>query len=147
MTKKELRKTMIEIRKNFGGKKLADEQIMRTVVKLVEWKNAQAVCVYESMPGEVDTNALFQSGKKVVLPEGDTSRVDLYIVPGVAFDKKGNRLGRGRGFYDRLLAHVTVPKIALAYGIQVIAEVPHSSYDVPMTMVVTEKRIYENKTS
>lgn len=65
--------------------------------------------------------------------------IDLFIVPGLAFDRHGYRLGWGKGYYDKLLANSTAPKIGLAYDVQVIAEVPHTSYDVPMTMVVTEK--------
>ncbi|HUD18962.1 MAG TPA: 5-formyltetrahydrofolate cyclo-ligase [Patescibacteria group bacterium] len=66
------------------------------------------------------------------------STIDLFIVPGIAFDRQGNRLGRGRGYYDRLLRDIAVPKIGLAYDFQVIAEVPHSSYDVRVTAIVTE---------
>ncbi len=73
--------------------------------------------------------------------------VDLFIVPGLAFDRQGNRLGSGKGFYDRLLSGLQGIKIGLAYRVQVVAQVPHSSYDVPMDMVVTEKGVYENKTS
>lgn len=72
-------------------------------------------------------------------PVVDKQSVDLFIVPGIAFDRQGHRLGRGDGYYDKLLAGVTVPKIGLAYACQVIAEVPHTSYDVPMTALVTEK--------
>ncbi len=72
-------------------------------------------------------------------PIVDPTLVDVFIVPGVAFDRDGNRLGRGKGYYDRLLAHITAPKIGLAYAFQMVAEVPHSSYDVPMTAVITEK--------
>lgn len=70
-----------------------------------------------------------------------TSSMDLCIIPGVAFDRRGNRLGHGKGYYDKLLQNVTVPKIGLAYAFQVLAEVPCSSYDVPVTMVVTEKEV------
>jgi 5-formyltetrahydrofolate cyclo-ligase len=48
-------------------------------------------------------------------------------------------LGHGKGYYDRLLSGIDAPKIGLAYTMQMVAEVPHTSYDVPMTMVVTEK--------
>jgi 5-formyltetrahydrofolate cyclo-ligase len=67
------------------------------------------------------------------------STVDLFIVPGVAFDRQGYRLGHGKGYYDRLLAGIDAPKIGLAYEYQLVAQLPRSSYDVPMTMVVTEK--------
>lgn len=68
-----------------------------------------------------------------------TASVDLFIVPGVAFDQNGNRMGHGKGYYDRLLAGIDAPKIGLAYSFQIVAQLPRSSYDVPMTMVVTEK--------
>jgi 5-formyltetrahydrofolate cyclo-ligase len=74
-------------------------------------------------------------------------QVDLFIVPGIAFDKDGYRLGRGKGYYDKLLTGVHADIIGLAFDIQVVAEVPHFSYDVPMTAVVTESYVYENKTS
>lgn len=72
-------------------------------------------------------------------PIVDPASVNLFIVPGVAFDREGYRLGHGKGYYDRLLASTDAPKIGLAYACQVIEELPHSSYDVPVTTVVTEK--------
>lgn len=72
----------------------------------------------------------------------DPKSIDLYIVPGIAFDRNGYRLGHGKGYYDRLLAGINVPKIGLAYSVQVVAELPRSSYDVPMTMVVTEEATF-----
>lgn len=72
-------------------------------------------------------------------PVVDPKSVDLFIVPGIVFDRNGNRLGWGKGYYDRLLSGIDAPKIGLAYACQVIEELPRSSYDVPMTMVVTEK--------
>jgi len=72
-------------------------------------------------------------------PVVDKSSVDLFIVPGVAFDRKGYRLGRGLGYYDKLLAGLTASKIGIAYAAQVVAEVPHTSYDVPMTALITQE--------
>jgi 5-formyltetrahydrofolate cyclo-ligase len=69
----------------------------------------------------------------------DPKSIDLYIVPGVVFDRNGYRLGWGKGYYDKLLSGIDAPKVGFAYACQVIAELPHTSYDVPMTMVVTEK--------
>lgn len=68
-------------------------------------------------------------------------RVDVFIVPGVAFDRFGFRLGWGKGYYDKLLAGTRGFKMGLAYSIQLIAQVPHTSYDVPMDMVVTETEV------
>jgi len=67
--------------------------------------------------------------------------VDLIIVPGLAFDERGNRLGYGAGFYDKLLAAFTKTTAALAYEAQVVPEVPAAKHDVPIQKIVTEKRI------
>ena len=64
------------------------------------------------------------------------------IVPACGFDQKGNRLGSGRGFYDKALATYKGLKVGVAYAVQVVSEeIPVSSYDVPMDLVVTEKYI------
>lgn len=65
------------------------------------------------------------------------------FVPGVAFDREGNRLGRGTGWYDRFLAGLDarVPRIALAYEFQLLEEVPVERGDLPVHTVVTEKRV------
>ena len=52
------------------------------------------------------------------------NKIDLVLVPGVAFDLRGNRLGRGRGFYDRLLAEIRGVKCGVAFDEQVVDEVP-----------------------
>lgn len=69
----------------------------------------------------------------------DTDSIDIIIVPGVAFDLQGNRLGRGRGFYDRLLK--TTPnaiKIGVAFDFQVVDQVPTEPLDVPMNLIISE---------
>lgn len=137
---------MLALRKNFSGKKEADKIIVHTILQLPEWKHANVVCKYKSLPNEVDTKKL--NNKIIVYPENALEKqIDLYIVPGVAFDRNGNRLGRGGGYYDRLLKNKKNIKIGLAYEIQMVAQVPHSSYDIPMDMVVTEAKTYENKAS
>ncbi len=81
---------------------------------------------------------------------GDTDRrvdameLDLIVVPGVGFDRKGNRLGNGQGYYDRLLAQVRPQTllIALCYESQLFDEVPVGPHDVPVHIVITERRIY-----
>ena len=69
----------------------------------------------------------------------DLDAVELIVVPGVAFDHQGNRMGRGRGFYDRLLK--TTPnakKIGVAFDFQMIEHVPVEPFDVKMDHVITE---------
>ncbi len=71
----------------------------------------------------------------------DIAEIDLVIVPGVAFDRSCNRLGRGRGFYDRLLCQARCPLIGVAYGLQIVEELPAEPHDIKMTAIVTEKEI------
>lgn len=70
--------------------------------------------------------------------------VDLIVVPGVAFDLEGGRLGYGQGYYDRLLANAlkSTSIVGLAFQCQVIDRVPTAEHDVPMHVVVTEKQAY-----
>ena len=71
-------------------------------------------------------------------------RIDLVIVPGIAFDPKGNRLGFGRGFYDRFLSKISkrILKIGLAFELQVISEsLPSHRRDVAVNKIITEKRV------
>ncbi len=71
----------------------------------------------------------------------ECERIDLAIVPGLAFDKRGNRLGRGKGMFDKLFAAAGCIRIALAFDFQVVGEVPVEAYDVPVHFVVSENRI------
>ncbi len=68
--------------------------------------------------------------------------IDLIIIPGIAFDTQGNRIGFGHGYYDRLLKKMTCPVIALAYEFQILHAIPRQEHDVPIHMIVTEKNIY-----
>ena len=66
-------------------------------------------------------------------------KIDMIIVPGVAFDRQNNRMGRGRGFYDRLLK--TTPnavKVGVAFSFQLFDTIPTEPFDVPMNLVVVE---------
>lgn len=69
--------------------------------------------------------------------------VDLCLVPGMAFDPAGTRLGRGKGFYDRLLATPSFRawKIGLSWESRILSELPREAHDVPMDAVITDSRI------
>lgn len=71
-------------------------------------------------------------------PLVDPAAIDLVLVPGVAFDRSGNRLGFGAGHYDRFLSALHAPKVALAFSLQLVDAVPHSARDVPVDWIVTE---------
>jgi len=66
------------------------------------------------------------------------SKIDLVLVPGVAFDKNGRRLGRGAGYYDRLLKKVPrkTPRLGLAFDFQVLKSVPTLSHDARLTGLI-----------
>lgn len=68
-------------------------------------------------------------------------QMDLLIIPGIAFDLQGNRIGYGKGYYDRFLSsRKTKYVIGLAYETQVINESPNNHYDIPVNIIITEKR-------
>lgn len=73
-------------------------------------------------------------------PAVDPAAVDWVLVPGVAFDRAGRRLGYGGGFYDRLLPLVpaTAPRVAGAYALQVVDAVPAAPHDIAIDVLVTE---------
>ena len=73
----------------------------------------------------------------------DPGRVDLLLIPGVAFDRHGGRLGHGKGFYDRLLERAGPGPLraALAFECQVVGEVPMTAGDERMDLVVTENGV------
>lgn len=65
--------------------------------------------------------------------------IDLIIVPGLAFDRNNNRLGRGQGYYDRFLRRISgdIPKIGLGFKFQLFKDIPATANDVPLTRVIT----------
>jgi 5-formyltetrahydrofolate cyclo-ligase len=66
----------------------------------------------------------------------------VFLVPGVAFDPRGARLGRGAGCYDRaLVRHPRAARIGLAYELQIVPSLPEATWDVRMDAVVTEARV------
>ena len=83
------------------------------------------------------------SGEKLLAHYGDIDV--LIVVPGVAFDDYGNRLGRGLGFYDRLLqsSRPRTTAVGLAYEFQVVKSVPVDSWDEKVRFIVTEDRLID----
>lgn len=70
----------------------------------------------------------------------DPKEVDLWVVPGLAFDENGNRLGFGGGYYDRLLSPARGRKVGVAFEFQVIDRLPIEETDHPVDLIMTEKR-------
>jgi 5-formyltetrahydrofolate cyclo-ligase len=70
-------------------------------------------------------------------------RIDIAILPGLAFDEKGGRIGMGTGYYDRLIPRldITTRKVALTFEEQIIPQVPMESHDKHVDIIITDKRI------
>lgn len=84
-----------------------------------------------------------------LLPERQIAphELDLILVPGVAFDRRGGRTGHGKGYYDKLLQHARhdAPLVALAFECQLFPEIPMQGHDIFMDKVVTEEAVYEGR--
>ncbi|MBI4632525.1 MAG: 5-formyltetrahydrofolate cyclo-ligase [Deltaproteobacteria bacterium] len=81
--------------------------------------------------------------KKHLLKPLEKSQIDLVLVPGVAFDRRGYRVGYGGGYYDRFLSAIgkDVPKIGLVFASQLIEAVPADSHDLPVDKIITEEEV------
>lgn len=74
------------------------------------------------------------------LPALTEPAVDLVLAPGLAFDAHGHRLGRGKGYYDRLLAEVRGRRCGVTFEFQVASEIPAEPHDLGMDYLVTDER-------
>jgi len=198
-TKRALRKEVLARREALGGsaRRSASRRIAEQVLALPEFRSARGVHCFISLPGEVDTAAIFAAcadagkdtyvpyqiqaerrlgcarwrqgeplvtgpfGVREPLPERwepvDLGAIDLVLVPGAAFDRRGNRLGYGMGYYDGFLrglaerhgaAGWAAPgligrprSVALAFAVQVVDAVPTEPWDVRIPSLLTESGV------
>ena len=155
-----LRNVMTHRRKHMCPKRCLEfsTRIYNTLVDTDEWKQAGNINIYKSVGNEVSTEKLINEAdiaNKIVYhptaePEDNIIELDLVIVPGLVFDEKLARYGRGRGYYDRFLCRL--PKqtivIAVGYDFQVMSHkwrLGLKSHDVKMDMIITEKRVIQKK--
>lgn len=68
---------------------------------------------------------------------------EVVLVPGLGFDQLGQRLGRGKGYYDRYLADKNVIKIGLCFQEQLVDKIPTDSFDVKMDFIITDKEVLQ----
>jgi 5-formyltetrahydrofolate cyclo-ligase len=81
---------------------------------------------------------------KIMEPKDRCPKVDnldMLLLPGVAWDAEGYRLGYGKGYYDRYLSGSGAKRIGLAYELQVLEKIPHGSDDLRVDLIITEKRV------
>ncbi len=91
------------------------------------------------IPGDPTTNTSFGAQEPAGGVRLDPSTIDVVAVPGVAFDRRGRRIGYGGGYYDRFLRGIRAFTVGLAFELQVLnEELPSGSFDVPVDAIVTE---------
>lgn len=96
-----------------------------------------------------DPEMMHRGAFRIMEPDGEEEiapeEFDLLLMPGLGFDPRGNRLGYGGGYFDRFLANSHGAKVGLCYSVQVLEEIPAEAHDIPMDIIVTEKKIYRCK--
>lgn len=69
----------------------------------------------------------------------EEKEIELIVVPGVAFDMEGNRMGRGKAYYDKFLKRTNSFKVGVGFNIQILEDIPYDELDVKMDLVLTHK--------
>ncbi|MBU1992529.1 MAG: 5-formyltetrahydrofolate cyclo-ligase [Patescibacteria group bacterium] len=127
-----------------------------TEVLIEKWANSKNICIPKIAGTKMHAKRIqstkdLQKGRfGIKEPNGQNDEVapeyiDLIFVPGIGFDLTGHRIGFGLGYYDRFLKKTNCLKIGLAYEFQIIDNVPGEPHDVPVDMIITEKRIINTK--
>jgi 5-formyltetrahydrofolate cyclo-ligase len=129
---------------------LPDE--VQTLKLLEDWKDKKNIYLPVIKGNEIafhqycGVNRLRTGAFGIKEPDADSEKaeisgIDLFIAPGMAFDRNRHRLGRGKGFYDRILANVKQPIIGLCFGFQLFDHIPVNQYDIKMTKIISEDAV------
>lgn len=113
----------------------------RVIVPVSNTENETLTLSYINGFEELEKGAYGILEPKIIRPAA-AADIDFILVPGIAFDYRGNRLGFGKGYYDKLLYNCGAEKTALCYAFQLIEEIPSDAHDVPMNTIITEEGIY-----
>ena len=171
--KEEIRKRILSLRNGLDNEWIRDVSI-QIEERLFEYKDfleSKNILFYDAFKKEVQTRGMIKRAidmkKRVFLPVTDFKNknilvsefidekepakivsedaIETVIVPGVAFDGAGTRIGFGMGFYDRFLKRLSkdVKTIGLAFDFQVVGKIPVDSHDFIIDKVITEKRVID----
>jgi 5-formyltetrahydrofolate cyclo-ligase len=125
-----------------SGRRIAVPYCVSDVLELflLESMDELAIGMFKILEPKAELREL--AGKRV-----DIREIDLIMVPGVAFDRRGARMGHGFGYYDKLLEHARpdAPLVALAFECQIFREIPTQAHDIFMDKIITETAIYKGK--
>lgn len=144
LNKLESHRFFIEARNVMLYSSLPDE--VQTHDFIAKWRNEKKIILPtvvgdDIIPVELSEKTNFTIGDFNILePQNEPYHgdYDLIIVPGVAFDRDGNRIGRGKGYYDRFLRkHSDITKIGICFDFQLIDEVPTDDNDIRMDEVIS----------
>ena len=155
--KAELRESILQKRKT---QQHQSEQLTQNLLKVVEELKPKRVAIYESYPSEPSTRDFIKSSQLPVLvpvtqaelnlawqlTDGTETSIqpgDLMFIPALAADARGNRLGRGKGYFDRQLENNPegVEVYAVVFDVEILDSVPTESHDRTVQGLVSEKRI------
>lgn len=144
---KQVRQMTAEDRESFS------EEICERVLEMAEWAQAQTAVLFIPLPSEpmITPLKLDCDARKVTcvnIPQGPKpdqelhlpENIDLVLVPGLAFSQDRHRLGRGGGFFDRLLGGRAAQafKLGVCFSFQIVESVPTEAHDIIMDAIVTE---------
>lgn len=122
--------------RSFLEKVLKDKKIY---LPRIDSKKSLALCRIRSLSRDLKKGAYNIREPRAFCKERPVRQMDIIIVPGVAFDKRGGRLGRGGGYYDRLLRQAPkVVKVGLCFREQIVKKVPMKAHDVKVDQVITD---------
>lgn len=97
------------------------------------------VCAYK--PDDRLDKGPFEILQPTKIKKASVGDIDLAILPGIAFSKSGQRIGYGKGIYDRLLKSSSCTKVGICYDFQIVNSIRAQSHDISVDFVVSEKRI------
>ncbi len=110
-----------------AGKRILLPTVVGEVLELRMYEGEQALGTGMSYGIQESNGGLFT----------DYDNIDLAIIPGMAFTEEGDRLGRGKGYYDRLLPQLDCPLIGIAFPFQIVPHIPCEPHDIRMKEVIS----------
>ena len=115
----------------------------QVVVPKIHKHNRTILCSSLTQWDELITGAYtILEPRQECLNEVTLESIDLIIIPGIAFDCQGNRIGHGMGYYDKLLKkNMNAHRLGLAFEFQIVENIPTEHHDVKVEKIVTEERI------
>ncbi len=114
------------------------EQGKRVIVPVSSTETNTIVPTYIESLSELTKGAYGIPEPSIIRPVKKED-IEVIVIPGIAFDMHRNRLGFGKGYYDKFLEDMNAKKIALCYDFQIVDDLPADDHDIPMDLILTEE--------